>query len=71
MMFFLCDALTQLDLGWWGFTFPLGVFAVSTTTIAEELPSLFFKVLGTVSLTPIPPSSQFSIGRLIDSCVNV
>lgn len=37
------------NMGWWGFTFPLGVFTVATTTIAKELPSLFFKVLGTVS----------------------
>lgn len=36
------------NLGWWGFTFPLGVFATATTTLAEELPSGFFKVLGTV-----------------------
>ncbi|KEF56226.1 uncharacterized protein A1O9_07807 [Exophiala aquamarina CBS 119918] len=34
--------------GWWGFTFPLGVYSVLTTTISEELPSRFFKVLGTV-----------------------
>lgn len=40
------------NIGWWGFTFPLGVFAVATTTLAQELPSLFFKVLGTIfSLT--------------------
>jgi tellurite resistance protein TehA-like permease len=36
------------NMGWWGFTFPLGVFAVSTVTISKELPSLFFKVLGTI-----------------------
>jgi tellurite resistance protein TehA-like permease len=36
------------NMGWWGFTFPLGVFTVSTTTMAKELPSLFFKVLGTI-----------------------
>jgi len=36
------------NMGWWGFTFPLGVFTVSTTTMAVELPSLFFKVLGTI-----------------------
>lgn len=36
------------NMGWWGFTFPLGVFAVSTTTLAKEIPSLFFKVLGTI-----------------------
>lgn len=36
------------NLGWWGFTFPLGVFSVATTTLAKELPSLFFKVLGTI-----------------------
>lgn len=36
------------NIGWWGFTFPLGVFTVSTTTIGKELPSRFFDVLGTV-----------------------
>lgn len=34
------------NMGWWGFTFPLGVFSVSTTTMAKELPSAFFKGLG-------------------------
>ena len=36
------------NIGWWGFTFPLGVFTVATTTIGKELPSTFFSVLGTV-----------------------
>ncbi|KAL0259313.1 Plasma membrane sulfite pump involved in sulfite metabolism [Diplodia seriata] len=36
------------NMGWWGFTFPLGVFTVSTVTIGKELPSPFFTVLGTV-----------------------
>lgn len=36
------------NMGWWGFTFPLGVFAVSTTTLGKEIPSTFFDVLGTV-----------------------
>jgi len=36
------------NIGWWGFTFPLGVFSVATTMLAVELPSLFFKVLGTI-----------------------
>lgn len=36
------------NMGWWGFTFPLGVYTVSTTTMAKELPSLFFKVLGSI-----------------------
>ncbi|KAJ5999844.1 hypothetical protein N7481_000253 [Penicillium waksmanii] len=35
------------NLTWWGFTFPLGVFASATTTIGKELPSRFFNVLGT------------------------
>ncbi|KAJ9493224.1 Plasma membrane sulfite pump involved in sulfite metabolism, partial [Exophiala xenobiotica] len=26
------------NMGWWGFTFPLGVYSVSTTTLAKELP---------------------------------
>lgn len=37
------------NIGWWGFTFPLGVFAASTCQMAKELPSRFFAVLGTVS----------------------
>jgi tellurite resistance protein TehA-like permease len=51
-LFFAMASITrsrsQFNLGWWGFTFPLGVYAVATTTIANELPLLFFKVLGTV-----------------------
>jgi tellurite resistance protein TehA-like permease len=35
------------NMVWWGFTFPLGVFASSTTQMGNELPSTFFKVLGT------------------------
>ena len=42
------------NMGWWGFTFPLGVYAVATTTLAKDLPSGFFKVLGTIfSLTVV------------------
>lgn len=37
------------NIGWWGFTFPLGVYAASTVQMANELPSAFFAVLGTVS----------------------
>lgn len=51
-MFFAAASITRsrfpFNMGWWGFTFPLGVFATSTTQMAKELPSLFFKVLGTV-----------------------
>lgn len=36
------------NMGWWGFTFPLGVLTVSTTTIGKETESKFFNVLGTV-----------------------
>lgn len=31
-----------------GFTFPLGVYTVAITTLAKDLPSSFFKVLGTI-----------------------
>lgn len=36
------------NMGWWGFTFPLGVFAISTSTLGKETPSTFFSILGTV-----------------------
>jgi hypothetical protein len=52
----LCFALASIykmrpfpfNMGWWGFTFPLGVFAVSTIQFGVQMPSLFFRVLGTV-----------------------
>ncbi|KAF1953555.1 hypothetical protein CC80DRAFT_494452 [Byssothecium circinans] len=51
-LFFAVAAITRsrfpFNLGWWGFTFPLGVYALATVQISIELPSLFFKVLGTV-----------------------
>lgn len=36
------------NMGWWGFTFPLGVFAASTIQIGIEMPSRAFKVLGEI-----------------------
>ena len=36
------------NMGWWGFTFPLGVYSISTITFGNEMPSKFFKVLGTI-----------------------
>jgi tellurite resistance protein TehA-like permease len=39
------------NMGWWGFTFPLGVYAACTIQIGTELNSIFFNVLGTVRLT--------------------
>ncbi|KAK7181310.1 hypothetical protein PSPO01_12604 [Paraphaeosphaeria sporulosa] len=36
------------NMGWWGFTFPIGVFAMATLTLGEEIPSSFFRVVGTV-----------------------
>lgn len=41
------------NMGWWGFTFPLGVYAASTIQIGVEMPSRFFKVLGTVFATAV------------------
>lgn len=38
----------SFNLGWWGFTFPLGVFCTATTQFGKELDSTGFKVLGTV-----------------------
>jgi tellurite resistance protein TehA-like permease len=40
------------NMGWWGFTFPLGVFTTSTVQMGMELPSAFFRVLGTVRVLP-------------------
>ncbi|GAD95149.1 sulfite efflux pump SSU1 [Paecilomyces variotii No. 5] len=52
-LFFASASIAQsrrfpFNIGWWGFTFPLGVFASSTCQLGRELPSRFFKVLGTI-----------------------
>lgn len=36
------------NLGWWGYTFPLGVYAIATLKLGAELNLGFFAVLGTV-----------------------
>ncbi|KAL1969193.1 hypothetical protein VTN77DRAFT_447 [Rasamsonia byssochlamydoides] len=41
------------NMGWWGFTFPLGVFSASTIQIGIEMSSEFFKVLGTIFATAV------------------
>ena len=43
------------NMGWWGFTFPLGVWATCTSMLATNLDSAFFKVATTVCL-PFEPS---------------
>ncbi|CAL5869231.1 uncharacterized protein PFLUO_LOCUS3459 [Penicillium psychrofluorescens] len=53
------------NIGWWGFTFPLGVFASSTCQLGSELPSRFFDVLGTIlSLCVVGLWIMVSIGTL-------
>ncbi|TPX06955.1 uncharacterized protein E0L32_011100 [Thyridium curvatum] len=37
------------NMGWWGFTFPLGVFTTCTGLMAEELSSGFLRVLTTAA----------------------
>ena len=34
------------NLGWWGFTFPLGVYALATLKLASHLDLMFFSVFG-------------------------
>lgn len=37
------------NMGWWGFTFPLGVYAANTMQLGTQMDLMFFKVFGTVS----------------------
>lgn len=43
------------NMGWWGFTFPLGVFATCTGMLAEELDSVFFRILTMVRCLHLRP----------------
>jgi len=39
------------NMGWWGFTFPLGVYAANTMELGIEMDLIFFKVFGTVCIS--------------------
>lgn len=41
-------APSKFSIGWWAFTFPIGVFCTATTSLATELNSPAFKVIGTI-----------------------
>ncbi|GES61286.1 C4-dicarboxylate transporter/malic acid transport protein [Aspergillus terreus] len=36
------------NMGWWGFTFPLGVYAANTMLLGKELDLIFFQICGTI-----------------------
>lgn len=42
----------SFNLGWWAFTFPIGVYSTCTNQLGQDLPSRFFRVLGTVRYFP-------------------
>jgi tellurite resistance protein TehA-like permease len=41
---------SPFNMGWWSIVFATGVFTGSTITLGQEMPSMLFNVLGTVSL---------------------
>lgn len=57
------------NMGWWGFTFPIGVFAMATITLGQELPSSFFRILGTVRLPSDHSMSRANSIQVFGSCV--
>lgn len=52
------------NMGWWGFTFPLGVLATCTGALAENLDSDFFKV-STMVRTPVHIPFSIVLGKII------
>ncbi|RSH85339.1 transporter [Saitozyma podzolica] len=57
--------LSKFSVGLWAITFPIGVFATATTTLASELHSPAFKVLGTIL------SVQVALHWLYVSCMTI
>ena len=51
-VFFVIDVLTvskiSFNLGWWGLTFPISVFAIATGELGQALGSGFFRVVATI-----------------------
>ncbi|KAH1497588.1 hypothetical protein KXX57_003636 [Aspergillus fumigatus] len=35
-------------MGWWGFTFPLGVYAANTLLLGQQLDLMFFRIFGMI-----------------------
>ncbi|EAW07493.1 TDT family transporter [Aspergillus clavatus NRRL 1] len=53
------------NIGWWAFTFPVGAYAMATCQLGKELPSAFFRVLGTIlSLVVVIHWAVVSVGTL-------
>ncbi|KAF4307458.1 c4-dicarboxylate transporter malic acid transport protein [Botryosphaeria dothidea] len=56
-LFFAVASVTRsrfpFNMGWWGFTFPTGVYVLATLQLGVEFPSTFFDILGTVGASPI------------------
>ncbi|KAJ5818077.1 hypothetical protein N7474_003668 [Penicillium riverlandense] len=50
------------NMGWWGFTFPLGVYAANTMELGIEMDLMFFKVLGTIALLDIEHGRSLAVG---------
>lgn len=54
--FFAVASVTRsrfpFNMGWWGFTFPTGVYVLATLQLGAELPSAFFNILGMVGCIP-------------------
>lgn len=68
-LFFASASIAQcrhfpFNIGWWGFTFPLGAYAMGTCQLGQELPSAFFRVIGTVGPFPLQFASMSN--RLFD-----
>lgn len=47
------------NLAWWAVTFHLGVFSTCTIELGRQMPSKFFRVLGTVSFLLKTLNSKF------------
>lgn len=47
-IFSVCSRKFPFGMGWWAFTFPLGVYAMSALTLGQELPFLFMRIVGTI-----------------------
>ncbi|KAJ1677784.1 Plasma membrane sulfite pump involved in sulfite metabolism [Spiromyces aspiralis] len=46
--YMLIKRTMPFNIGWWGFTFPIGVYTSATLTLATYLDSTFLRILGTV-----------------------
>ena len=68
VLFRMASTRLRFNMGFWGFTFPLGVFTSGTVALSNAIPSAFFAYLSLVQLAALVSSTHPSMLDLRSHC---